>query len=109
MYRRNLCLIAMTSLALGGLSPASASAPASAGGEALFAQDCARCHSATTAPGVGPGLGGLFKRKTLPSGRRTTEANVRSQILAGGGGMPPFRDALSAAQVDALIAYLRTL
>ena len=111
MKRQLLFAVATGALALGSLSTESASASAAADGRALFAQDCARCHSATsTQSEEGPGLKGLFKRKTLPgSGRPTTEANVRSQILNGGGGMPPFKGTLSTTQVSALIAYLRTL
>lgn len=110
--KRQLFLSAATGvLALGCSVTGRASGSAVDDGKALFAQDCARCHSATTTESQeGPGLKDLFKRDTLPgSGRPTTEANVRSQILNGGGGMPPFKGTLSNSQVSALIAYLRTL
>lgn len=80
-------------------------------GKSIFQANCAMCHEATsTAQGIGPGLKGLFKRKKMPSSDRpVTEQNVRKQILEGGGGMPPFASRLSAAEVDALIAYLKTI
>ena len=80
-------------------------------GAALFKSNCRMCHApASTDAGIGPGLKGLFKTEKLPASKRpATEANVRKQILEGGNGMPPFEGRLSAAEVDDLIAYLKTL
>jgi mono/diheme cytochrome c family protein len=101
-------LAALILVALPGVTPSVTPADA---GQALFEQDCAQCHSATTNTAkVGPGLKGLFKNKTLPgTGRPVTEANVASQIKKGGGGMPAFGDKYDAAQVTALVGYLKTL
>ena len=78
-------------------------------GKTVFAQ-CSVCHIAESASRkVGPGFKGLFKRAKLANGKPMTEANVRATIDSGGNGMPPYRQALSAAEQDALIAYLKTL
>jgi mono/diheme cytochrome c family protein len=92
--------------------PASrAAAGDAAAGKKVFADNCTACHSATTNQTIaGPGLKGLFKNGKMPaSGKPVTDANVRNQILNGGGGMPPFKGQLSDADIDNLIAYLKTL
>jgi cytochrome c551 len=111
MKRIALTAFCCATLALAILPSSSASATQGDTGQALFQQDCAQCHSATsTAAKVGPGLKGLFKNKSLPgSGKPTTVANVTAQIKNGGGGMPAFGDKLSGAQIDALVRYLQTL
>jgi len=81
-------------------------------GEALFHQmGCGGCHyTDSTETKVGPGLKGLFKRKTLPvSGRPVTEANVRRQLTTPFKHMPVFANILTDEQRTELIAYLKTL
>ena len=82
-----------------------------AAGKKVFTDNCTACHSATTNQTIaGPGLKGLFKNGKMPaSGKPVTDANVRNQILNGGNGMPPFKGQLSDADIDNLIAYLKTL
>jgi cytochrome c2 len=78
-------------------------------GKTVFAQ-CAVCHEAgSTVKKVGPGFKGLFKRAKMENGKPMTEAGVRAAIDSGGNGMPAYRQVLSAADKDALIAYLKTL
>lgn len=91
-------------------TPAAGAPVAVDGGQSVFAANCAQCHSATSADTkVGPGLKGLFKKKTLPaSGKPATVANVTAQIKNGGRGMPGFAE-LSAADVASLVDYLETL
>lgn len=87
-------------------------APASgaAKGQAIFEQHCAVCHNAnSTATKVGPGLKGVFERSKLVTGKAATPQDVRAMIENGHGGMPAFSDVLSKAQIDSLIAYLKTL
>jgi mono/diheme cytochrome c family protein len=90
--------------------------PEAKAGKKLFDDNCSPCHfDDQTATKVGPGLKGLFKMKGLPfSHRPVTEANVRAQIENGNPTatpmpMPPFGSKLSKSDVDALIAYLKTL
>ncbi len=79
-------------------------------GKTVFGTRCSVCHNADSiAKKLGPGLKGLFKKTKLASGKQPTEANVRTVIDAGGGGMPEFKDMLSTAEKDSLVAYLKTL
>jgi mono/diheme cytochrome c family protein len=79
-------------------------------GKAVFAQQCGVCHLADSdVKKMGPGLKGLFKRDKLANGKRPTEANVRNKIETGGNGMPAYKDMLSDAEKDDVIAYLKTL
>ena len=87
-----------------------AHAASTAEGQAQFKEKCAVCHWADkTDKRIGPGLKGLFKRAKLFDERPVNEANVRDLIQKGGGKMVGFEDALDAKQIDALIAYLKTL
>jgi mono/diheme cytochrome c family protein len=99
----------------GGPAGSGAASPASAGGtssgqEAGSSQEsegqrvyvdagCAVCHGLNGDGGVGTALRGdkFLARERL----------VASQILLGGGLMPPFADKLSAAQVAAVASYIR--
>jgi uncharacterized membrane protein/cytochrome c5 len=79
-------------------------------GKALFQAKCSFCHftdSRTTK--VGPGLQHLFEWERLPtSGWPAAEENIRRQIVEPFAGMPAF-DSLSERELDAVIAYLKTL
>jgi len=78
-------------------------------GKETFEQ-CAVCHNVDSPEKkMGPSLQGLFKRKTLQSGKPMTDANVMNQINAGGNGMPAYQDMLSADEKANLMAYLHTL
>jgi len=82
----------------------------SAEGAIVFQQNCSVCHlTDSTATKIGPGLKGIFERDKFPvSGQPGTEQNFRKQLTTPFSEMPPFGH-LSAEQVDALIAYLKTL
>ena len=79
-------------------------------GKALFAKQCASCHSAdSTRTILGPGLKGVLKREKLPvSGRPATPENIARQLRAPFDKMPSFKH-LSGEQVKDAIAYLNTL
>ncbi len=71
-------------------------------GAQLFHDNCARCHGANLeGTKKGPGLAEIHTKK------RWTEERITHQILNGEGKMPPFRDALSADQIQQLVAFLR--
>ena len=73
-------------------------------------EQCAICHNVDSPEKkMGPSLQGLYKKKTLPSGRATTDGNVMTQINNGGNGMPAYGDQLSAEDKANLLAYLHTL
>ena len=78
-------------------------------GKAVFEQ-CSVCHSPDTdEKKVGPSLKGLFKRDKMSNNKKPTEPNVRTKVDEGGNGMPQYKDLLSDAEKDDLIAYLKTL
>ncbi len=113
-----LCLLAVISLGyFGGElvygTKESAGAQATglaAQGEQVFKQNCSACHfTDSTATKVGPGLQGVFTQQKFPmSGRPVSDDNFRQILKAPFSKMPPFGH-LSDEQVDALLAYLKTL
>jgi mono/diheme cytochrome c family protein len=84
-----------------------------AAGKALFQKHCNLCHYADkTTNKIGPGLKGVFTAKELPKSHRpVSDASVREQIEKGNAakGMPAFGAKLSKAEIDNLIAYLKSL
>ena len=65
----------------------------------IFTSNCAACHTlskAGTSGKVGPNLDELSLEP----------ADVEEQIRKGGGGMPPFENQLSDAEIKALVQYL---
>ncbi len=90
--------------------------PVAKAGKKVFDENCTMCHFANqTTKKIGPGLKGILKDKELPySHKPATVANVRKQIEDGNMQaqpmpMPPFGNKLSKAQLNDLIAYLKTL
>ena len=78
-------------------------------GKAVF-QQCGVCHNADSdQKKMGPGLKGLFKKDKLANGKKLTDANIRAKIEEGGNGMPAYKDMLTDAEKNNLIAYLKTL
>lgn len=71
-----------------------------AGGATLFTtQGCAHCHGETgQGTDSGPSLRDVH--------RKLKSAQIRQQIVAGGGAMPAFGTVLSRQQVQALVAFL---
>jgi sulfite dehydrogenase len=71
-------------------------------GKAIFASaGCGSCHTlkaAASKGNVGPNLDSL----------KPSEQTVEKQVTNGGGGMPPFKGQLTAAQIKAVAAYVAT-
>ncbi|MCC7175966.1 MAG: cytochrome c [Bryobacterales bacterium] len=79
-------------------------------GKTIFSDQCALCHAPDSSEKkLGPGLKGLFKKTKLENGKPVNEGTVRAVIDAGGNGMPGYKDMLTAAQKNDLLAYLKTL
>lgn len=90
-------------------------------GERLFTQNtCNVCHSVDGTPGIGPTMQGLFGReRTLASGETVTadENYLRESIVSPGAQitqgfanqMPPNFATLPPEQINALIAYIRSV
>ena len=72
-------------------------------GRQVLAQSCAVCHlpSAPDAKTYGPAL----NKSSLPE----DDESVRQTILEGNARMPGFKYFLQPAQIDAIIAYIRTV
>jgi mono/diheme cytochrome c family protein len=86
-----------------GATPAPAapgsSTAALAQGKSIFKSKCGSCHAlaaANTRGGIGPDLDQLAPAK----------ATVARQVRAGGGQMPSFATVLTAAQINAVAAYV---
>jgi len=91
-------------------APEKSAGPDASAGKKLFVQHCSSCHYADrTTTKVGPGLKGLFTRAKLVTGAVVNANNVKQLIENGHDGMPPFKSVLSTAQIDDIIAYLKTL
>ena len=100
--------VVCSSLALGIASAAGQKGDAAKGKETF--EQCAVCHNVDTdEKKMGPSLKGLFKRKTMVTGKPMNDTNVMGQINAGGNGMPAYGDMLSADEKTNLLAYLHTL
>jgi len=113
-----LCLLSAVGLGyFGGELVYGTKAPAvsvsegpAAEGAVVFQQNCSACHlTDSTATKIGPGLKGIFKGDKFPvSGLLVSEENFRKQLKTPLSKMPPFGN-LKKEQVDALVAYLKTL
>ena len=93
--------VAVVALVLAACGGPSESSKPTASGATLYANNCARCHGATGAGGVGPSLVDIAA--TFP--------DIENQITFvsnGGGGMPRFGDLLSKADIREVVAYTRT-
>jgi mono/diheme cytochrome c family protein len=83
-----------------------------ADGAAIFSEVCARCHGPLGVPDEGSVARLGVKPLTSPHvQRQLTDDDIRRQIVDGSQNkqMPAFGGALSAEQVDAIVAHVRTL
>lgn len=71
------------------------------GAATLVSAGCEHCHSIRNAGGHrGPDLSGV--------GRTRKKRAIREQIVNGSKAMPAFGNVLSTAEIDDLVAYLRS-
>jgi mono/diheme cytochrome c family protein len=84
--------------------------PTQATGRHVFDANCARCHEPYSSHGLhGPSLHNIYKKQYLPSGMPANDDRITDVIVRGKAKMPAFGDTLSDSQIDALLAYLKTL
>ncbi len=84
--------------------------PTQAIGRHVFDANCARCHEPYSKRGLhGPSLHNLYKKEYLPSGIPANDDRITETIERGRAKMPAFGNTLSDSQIDALLAYLKTL
>ena len=70
-------------------------------GREIYILRCQRCHGATGKGGAGSALAGRMVTKY-------PDPADQAEIVANGkGGMPAWRNALSAEQIDAVVRYTR--
>jgi mono/diheme cytochrome c family protein len=99
------CLVCISSPVTAAQSSHGPSAAALRDGQQTFAQYCSSCHSAHNSNSLGgPRLTGYFRTRQP----RPKDSDVRAVITKGKARMPSF-GSLGTAQIDELIAYLRTL
>lgn len=84
--------------------------PTQAMGRRVFDANCARCHEPYSSKGLhGPSLHNVYKKAYLPSGMPANDDRITEVIVRGRAKMPAFGGSVSGAQIDALLAYLKTL
>ncbi len=84
--------------------------PIQAVGRHVFDANCARCHEPYSSRGRhGPSLHNLYKKQYLPSGMPANDDRITEVIVRGRVKMPAFGGTLEQSQIDALLAYLKTL
>lgn len=104
------------------IDPAAIEVPPAERGKMLFAEKgCAACHTVDGSKGLGPSLQGVMgKERVMSDGTKLVAdenyiqesiLNSQEKIVQGFEGivMPAFAGQLSPAEVDSLIAYLKTL
>jgi mono/diheme cytochrome c family protein len=82
---------------------------AQSSGEATYKTQCQLCHGES---GTGDTqIGKALKAKSVldPEVMKATDAELLAKIKNGTGKMPPFKDKLSDAQIQDVIAHIRTL
>lgn len=91
-----------------GKAPAKGKAGAGKGVDAaaLYKQQCAKCHAAD-----GKGIESLEPPDMTAAEwhAKNTDQQIETAIKEGKGIMPGFSDSLSAAQITALVKFVRTL
>jgi mono/diheme cytochrome c family protein len=84
--------------------------PIQAMGRHVFDANCARCHEPYSSHGLhGPSLHNVYKKQYLPSGIPANDDRISEVIVRGRAKMPGFGTTLAVSQIDALLAYLKTL
>lgn len=104
-YSRSIVLVVVILLLLQSVSAMAESQDQSA--RNVFNSTCATCHGQN---GIPTEVGKSLKAPDLGSAtvQKQTTTQLQQIISDGKGNMPPFKSSLSEAQIDSLIAYVRT-
>jgi mono/diheme cytochrome c family protein len=102
VMKRVVILLAVLSLVL-------AASAMAADGAAIYKSKCATCHGADGAGQTA--VGKSMKLRDLRSAevQKQTDVELTKVISGGKGKMPAFGKQLTTADVEALVAYIRTL
>jgi cytochrome c6 len=76
---------------------------------ALFKQKCAVCHGADGSGQTPAGKSMKVRDLRAPEVQKLTDVELTDVIAGGKGKMPAFGRSLSTAQIQGLIAHIRTL
>jgi mono/diheme cytochrome c family protein len=81
--------------------------PDAAAGKTVYASNCVACHGED---GAGTPTGQALNAPDLRSDavQKASDADLKQQVMNGKNNMPPFKDTLKPAEVDDVIAYVRT-
>ena len=74
-----------------------------------FNSSCASCHGTTGRGDTAIGKSLRVPDLHSPAVQAQSDVQLHQAIANGKGNMPPFQSTLSSAQIDSLIAYIRTL
>ena len=85
------------------------STAAFADGAATFKAKCALCHGANGAGDTTTGKSMKVRDLRSAEVQKQTDVELTKVISGGKGKMPPYGKQLSTADIEALIAYIRTL
>ena len=78
-------------------------------GRQVFVNQCAQCHGMDGKGGNRPGIG-MVPTLTDPAWHaRKSDDQLASTIAHGKGRMPPFMQKLAKAELEGVVAYIRTL
>jgi cytochrome c6 len=107
---RTICsalMIAVVGLSVAFQPVTALAAPLDQAAQSLFNQTCASCHGKD---GAGTPVGKSLNVPDLGSDavQNKPDAELRQIISDGKNNMPPFKASLSEAQIDSLVAYIRT-
>ncbi len=95
-------LLAVLLLVVSPVSRASSSSQRAHGEQVFNTSGCRQCHTIGNSGGArGPNLSAI--------GKMLSKAAIRKQIVYGGKSMPPFGTILDKSDLDAVVAYLRSL
>jgi cytochrome c6 len=99
--------VALTALFVVVHSGSALAAPQGQMGRSAFNSTCASCHGQNGTPTA---VGKSLNAPNLGSEavQHQTDAELRQIIANGKGNMPPFKGSLSEAQINSLIAHIRT-
>ena len=111
--RKGVSYLGMIGLLAFFAGSVSAQAQDAAKGKAVFETNCVICHEATSeTTKVGPGLKEWFKKPPHEfNGKQHThdEETLREQVKKGSSAMPPLESLVSDADLNDLVAYVKTL
>jgi cytochrome c6 len=100
-------VVALTALFVVLYCGAALAAPQGQTGRSSFNSTCASCHGQNGTPtAVGKSLNAPALGSTTVQNQ--TDAELHQIIANGKGNMPPFKGSLSEAEINSLIAYIRT-